>query len=159
MGRRQVQSLSERDAQKRLVECRRLKKRLKRQKLALSNTQNDRVFADVSSKREVAPERLLKGRKHFSKSVMVSVAVSKLGKSSVVFVQPGAKVNSTYYCENFLEAGLLPEIRRISNNDFVFQQDGAPAHCSRHTVAYLASHVMYQNTWDARKLATEQSRS
>jgi len=46
-----------------------------------------------------------------------------------------------YYCDNVLEKGLLPDIRRISNNDFVFQQDGAPAHRSRHTVAYLQSHV------------------
>jgi len=103
--------------------------------------QNDRVYADVRSKREVAAERLLKRRKYFSKSVMVSVAVSKLGKSSVVFVQPSTKVNSKYYCDNVLEAGLLHEIRRISNNDFLFQQDGAPAHHSRHTVTYLTSHV------------------
>ena len=34
-----------------------------------------------------------------------------------------------------LEQGLLPAIRRISNNDFVFQQDEAPAHRSHHTVA------------------------
>jgi len=31
--------------------------------------------------------------------------------------------------------GLLPAFRRISNNDFVVQQDGAPAHRSHHTVA------------------------
>jgi len=45
---------------------------------------------------------MLKGRKHFSQSVrpMVSVAVSKLGKTNLVFVQPGAKINSVYYCEN-----------------------------------------------------------
>ena len=29
----------------------------------------------------------------------------------------------------------------MSNNDFVFQQDGAPAHRSHHTVAYLRSNV------------------
>jgi len=69
-----------------------------------------------------AAERMLKGRKHFSQSVrpMVSVAVSKLGKTDLVFVQPGASINSGYYCENVLEQGLLPAIRRISNNDFVF---------------------------------------
>ena len=55
---------------------------------------------------------------------MVSVTVSKLGKTDLVFVQPGAKINSVYYCENVLELGLLPAIRRISNNDFVFKQDG-----------------------------------
>jgi len=37
---------------------------------------------------------------------MVSVAVSKLGKMDLVFVQPGAKINSVYYCQNVLEQGL-----------------------------------------------------
>jgi len=71
---------------------------------------------------------------------MVSVAVSKLGKTDLVFVQPGAKINSVYYCENVLEQSLLSAIHRISNN-FVFQQDGVPAHRSHHTVAYLHSNV------------------
>jgi len=53
---------------------------------------------------------------------MVSVTVSKHGKTDLVFLQPGAKINSVYV----LEQGLLPAIRRISNNDFVFKQDGAP---------------------------------
>jgi len=48
---------------------------------------------------------MLKGRKHFSQSVMavVSVAVSKLGKTDLVFVQSDAKVNNVYYYENILE--------------------------------------------------------
>jgi len=86
----------------------------------------------------MSAKRMLNGRKHFSQSVrpMVSVAVSKLGKTDLVFVQPGAKVNSLYYCENVLEQSLLSAIRRISNNDFVVQQDTAPAHRSHHAVAY-----------------------
>ena len=86
---------------------------------------------------------MLKGRKHFSQSVrpMVSVAVSKLGKTDLAFVQPGAKINSVYYCENVLEQRLLQAILCISNNHFVFQQDGAPAHRPPHTVAYLHSNV------------------
>jgi len=52
---------------------------------------------------------------------MVSVAVSKLGEMNLVFVQPGAKINSVYDCENLLEWGLLMAVCRISNNDFVFQ--------------------------------------
>jgi len=73
-------------------------------------------------------ERMLKGSKHFSQSVrpMISVTVSRLGKTDLVSVQPGAKINSVYYCENVLEQGLLPAIRQISNNDFVSKQDGAP---------------------------------
>ena len=90
---------------------------------------------------------------------MVSVGVSKLGKADLVFVQPGAKINSGYYCENVLEQGLLPAIRRISNNDFVYKQDGAPAHRSHHTVAYLRSNVQCAWVHWTRKLAAKQSGS
>ena len=38
---------------------------------------------------------------------MDSVAVSKLGKTDLVFVQSGAKINSVYYCENVLEQKIL----------------------------------------------------
>jgi len=72
---------------------------------------------------------------------MVSVAVSKLGKTDLVFMQPRAKINSVYYCDNVLKQRLLPGIRRLSNDDFWFQQYGAPAHRSRQTVAYLRCHV------------------
>ena len=96
---------------------------------------------NVKSKSDVSAERLLKGRKHFSQSIMVSVAVSKLGKTKLVFVQPGAKINSIYYCDNVLEQGLLPDIHRLSNDNFLFQQDGVPAQRSRHTAAYLRSNV------------------
>jgi len=58
---------------------------------------------------EVSAERLLRGRKHFSQSVrpMVSVDISKLAETDLVFVQPDAKINSVYYCENVLEQGSL----------------------------------------------------
>jgi len=72
---------------------------------------------------------------------MVSVVVSKLGKTALVFVESGAKVNSAYYCDRVLKSGLLPDIRRLSGNDFTFQQDGAPSHRSKHTVAFLQTNV------------------
>ena len=37
----------------------------------------------------------------FSKSLMVSVAVSKLGCSGLVFVDPGKKINSSYYWRRY----------------------------------------------------------
>ena len=42
---------------------------------------------------------------------MASVGVSRMGKTSVVFVEPGAKINSQYYCEKVLGQGVLPDIR------------------------------------------------
>jgi len=94
--RQEVQLLSDADIRKRLVVCRLLKRCLTKEKLdrtwfsdekvftvqTPSNSQNDRVYANVRSKKDVTAERLLKGRKHFSQSVMVSVVVSKLGKTS-----------------------------------------------------------------------------
>lgn len=154
--RRQVHLLSNADKKKRLNACRRLKERMTEDKVARTwfsdekvftvqtptNTQNDRIYSVAAVKRHVPPERLLKGRKHFSQSVMVSVAVSKLGKTSLVFVESGAKVNSSYYCDHVLEGnGLLRDIRQLSGNNFIFQQDGAPAHRSRQTVAFLNANV------------------
>ena len=63
-------------------------------------TLDDRVYVNVKSKSEVSAKRLLEGRKHFPQSVMISVAVSKLGKTHLVFMQPCAKINSVYYCDN-----------------------------------------------------------
>jgi len=40
-----------------------------------------------------------------------------------------------------LEQWLVSDIRRLSKDDFLFQQQRTPAHRSRYTVAYLRSHV------------------
>ena len=46
-------------------------------------------------------------------------------------------MNSESY-KNLLEIGLLPDCRRLyPNGDWVFQQDGAPAHTSKTTQEYL----------------------
>ena len=47
---------------------------------------------------------------------MMSVAVSKLGKTAPFFVGPEAKVNSAYHCDEVLARGLLSGV-----NDYVFQ--------------------------------------
>ena len=77
---------------------------------------------------------------------MVSVAVLKLGKTDLVFVQPGANINSVYYYENVLEQGLLPAISCILNNDFVFKQDGAP--CTPFTTLSLTSIPMCLSSFE-----------
>ena len=45
------------------------------------------------------------------------------------------------YCDVVLHQGLLPDIIAHSGDNFTFQQDGAPAHRSRKTVAFLTAHV------------------
>ena len=105
---------------------------------APTNPQNDRLYVrSTVRKREVSRERLLQTRPTFSKSVMVTVAVSTLGCTSIHFLEPGVKINGEYYRNTVLQQMLLPEIKRISGDFFVFQQDSAPAHRARETVKML----------------------
>ena len=68
---------------------------------------------------------------------MVSVGVSKLGKTNLVFVDPGLKINGAYYRDVCLTQELLPVMREISGDFFIFQQDSAPAHRAREAVDLL----------------------
>jgi len=55
-----------------------------------------------------------------------------------VFIDPGAKVNSSYYCNIVPEKGVLPDIRAICRHyRWTLQQDGAPAHTGRTTMDCL----------------------
>lgn len=103
------------------------------------NLQNDRVYAaDGTRKKNMPAERLLKTRSHFSKSLMVSVGVSTLGCTDLIFVEPGVKVNGAYYRDVLLAQHMLPAIKHVSGGYFTFQQDSAPAHRARETIALLS---------------------
>lgn len=108
---------------------------------APQNSQNDRVYNSAAGKKtDIEEERLFRERNHFSPGIMVSVAVGELGKSSLIFVDPEAKVTAEYYREKVLQV-MLPELSRLSGGDYTFQQDGARAHTARDTIAYLREHV------------------
>ena len=69
---------------------------------------------------------------------MVSVAVSELGSTDLIFIEPGVKINGTHYRDVLLSEHLLPAIKELSANDFfIFQQDSAPAYRARKTVELL----------------------
>ena len=52
------------------------------------NLQNDHVYGPYGTKkRDIAADRLMRTRPTFSKSVMVSVAISKLGCTELLFVE------------------------------------------------------------------------
>jgi inhibitor of nuclear factor kappa-B kinase subunit alpha len=102
------------------------------------NQQNDRLYAPRETKKKQLPaERLLKTRSTFSQSVMVSVGVSVLGCTALVFIEPGVKINGDYYRDVLLSQNLLPAIREMSGDFYIFQQDSAPAHRARETVELL----------------------
>jgi len=80
---------------------------------------------------------LLCARPTFTKSVMVSVVVSKLGCSKLIFVESGFKADGVYYRNVLLSQQILPSIHQLAGNLFVFQPDSAPAHRARTNVEYL----------------------
>jgi len=67
----------------------------------------------------------------------VSVGVSKFGFTDLIFVDPWVKVNGSYYRDVLLSQKLLPVMREVSGEFFIFQQDSAPAHRARDTVRFL----------------------
>ena len=68
---------------------------------------NDRVYAPVDNKkRYIDPSRMLR------MSVMVSVDVSQVGMTELIFVNPGVKVNCQYYCDVLLSHA--PAIIRVA---------------------------------------------
>jgi inhibitor of nuclear factor kappa-B kinase subunit alpha len=158
LKRRRAQELTTANRQSRLVRARQLLQRFSvsdvgfifftDEKLftvaAPSNTQNDRLYVPRSvSKKQISSDRLLRTRTTFSKSLMVSVGISKLGRTELIFVDPGAKINGQYYRDVMLAQHLLPQMRHIAGDMFIFQQDSAPAHRARETIEYLSRNAPY----------------
>jgi len=101
------------------------------------NSQNDHVYCN-KKKKQIPAERLLHTRSTFSKSLMVSVAVSYLWCRDLILIESGVKVNGQYYRDVILQQNMLPTIRRMSGDIFTFQQDNAPWHRAWETVELLA---------------------
>ena len=83
-----------------------------------SNTQNDRLcVAHPVRMKNISTRRLLRTRVTSSQSLMVSVAVSNLGCTELMFmfVEPAAKINGKYYRDVLMQK-LLPAIRRVSGD-------------------------------------------
>lgn len=152
LKRKRAQELTPVNKLNRLIRCRQLLRQFPQHAVAFIwftdeklftvaspvNTQNDRFYVPSGTKkRNVAADRLLRPRSTFSKSVMVSVGVSALGSTELVFVEPGVKINGAYYRDVLLTQHLLPAIREQSGEFFVFQQDSAPAHRAAETVTLL----------------------
>jgi len=73
------------------------------------NSQNNRVYAPVDDrKRHIDPSHLLR------MSVMVSVGVSQVGMTELIFVNPVVKVKGQYHCNVLLSQQMLPAIKRVA---------------------------------------------
>ena len=67
------------------------------------------VYNLLQNKRTTSGKLILK-REHFFRNVMVSVGVSRVGKTNMIFIDPSTKVNSSYYCRFVLGKSLLPDM-------------------------------------------------
>jgi inhibitor of nuclear factor kappa-B kinase subunit alpha len=152
LKKKRAQELTQANMLTRLVRCKQLLKQFPQHQVhfiwftdekiftvaAPMNSQNERIYvSSTTKKRTVSADRLLHTRSTFSQSVMVSVGVSALGSTQLIFVEPGVKVNGIYYRDVLLLQGLLPVIRAISGDYYIFQQDSAPAHRARDTIDLL----------------------
>ena len=80
-----------------------------------SHSQNDELNAAASTtKQHILTERHFLTRLTFNRSLMVSVGVSKLGISQLMFVNPEVKIDGAHYGNVLLSQQLLPAIRQIS---------------------------------------------
>jgi len=66
---------------------------------------------------------------------MASVAVSKMGVTELMFVDP--RVNGQYYRDVLLSQQMIPTIKQVARDTFVFHQGSAPAHSARDTIQLL----------------------
>jgi len=60
-----------------------------------------------------------------------------MGVAGLFFVEPGVKVDDKYYWDVLLSQQMLPAIRHVAGDNFVFQQNSSPAHRARDTVELL----------------------
>lgn len=99
------------------------------------NRQNNRVWA-VGRKSSIASSRLLIEREKFAPHLMVSAGVCFGGRGRLLFVDEKAKVNANYYVTQLLPH-LVTDAQQLLDGNFVFQQDGAPAHTATVTQEWI----------------------
>lgn len=108
------------------------------------NSQNDRQLLPKGTSNSPGTEIVT--RSHFPTSVMLWAGICATGKTPLVFVDRGAKINAKYYQERILRGTLEPWARKhFKNNPWTLQQDWAPAHGAKTTMALCKS--LFPNVW------------
>ena len=96
------------------------------------NHQNDRILAKSIEAIPGNAGKVFRTQK--PASVMVWAAISERGKTPLVFVPQGIKINKERYIEDILEGALIPWCNSVYGDEvWTFQQDGATSHTSRLT--------------------------
>ena len=104
------------------------------------NRQNDRILSSSAS--SIPQEYRCVQRVQHPQSVMVWAGVSAKGRTPLVFIPPGVKVNAVKYQELVLNP-IVKGLGKTMFNDrpFLFQQDGAPAHTAKVNQEWLNENI------------------
>ena len=96
------------------------------------NVQNDRLLASGSF--EANKKGRIVSRTQKPAGVMVLAGESFLGKTELIFVENGIKINANNFVTEILQSIVLPWTQQsYPNQNWIFQQDSAPAHRARTT--------------------------
>ena len=104
------------------------------------NSKNSCIY---SISRKDIPEQFRTVQKsQHPKSIMVWAGISSIGKTPLVFVPEGTKINAKVYQDLILDK----YVRHIGSTfmkgkKWIFQQDGPPAHTAKSTLQWLSSNV------------------
>ena len=90
-------------------------------------------FGQKRDEAEVQPQQ------QHPKGFMVWIVFCADGFFSPIFVKPGAKINSSYYCSKVIGPWFKEYIKKYPNNELIFHQDSAPSHVSQFTLPFLES--------------------
>uniref|UniRef100_A0A8R1IQT9 HTH luxR-type domain-containing protein n=1 Tax=Caenorhabditis japonica TaxID=281687 RepID=A0A8R1IQT9_CAEJA len=162
---RRGQYLSDKSKAMRLEKCRKLLQHFQVRRVSdviwtdekiftiepLPNRQNQRQL--LSKDDSMSPKRRLAHNRLFPKSVMVWAGITATGKTPLVFIERNVKINSEVYQKIVLMDNLLPWVtQHFAGGPYILQQDWAPSHGSRSTLAVLEAHFpgfLDKNLWPA----------
>lgn len=108
------------------------------------NSQNDRQVLPDGPEHNQHKEFV--SRSHFPASVMVWAGVTATGKTPLVFVEKGVKINAKVYQDTILKAVVDPWAKRhFKKTPWTLQQDWAPAHSAKTTIDLC--NELFPNVW------------
>lgn len=112
------------------------------------NRQNDRQLISPvlknTRRRKIATHVL------FPESLMVWGGITATGKTPLIFVEKGVKINAVVYQNEILKKAVMEWKKK--NPNMILQQDWAPAHRAKSTITYLETHFpgfLNKNQWPA----------
>lgn len=111
----------------------------------IHNRQNHRQLLRKGQQKSVTAK--LAHRSHFPLSVMVWAGICATGKTPLVFIPRNVKINAVEYQQRVLRGVVEPwSMEHFGQNGFTLQQDWAPAHSARSTLALCGQ--LFPGFWD-----------